>query len=323
MFSVIIPLYNKEKYIHRTISSVLSQSYKEFEILIINDGSTDNSKVIVEAFKDDRICLIEKINGGESSARNLGIKMAKYNYIAFLDADDTWQSNFLSEIRKLIICYDSAGIYTSNYLIKTAKGKLKTAIKGECFNNSLLIEDYFKESRIIPLVTSNTAVIPKNVFEEVGDFNESLKYGPDLDMWYRIAKKFRIAFVPLLGATYYQDSENRACDDIRDFSIEFFLSIKKNYSYHGISSKVSERRYVNELVIKETLRVFNSISGQKARYTIKQCRKLGLPFSLWYLYYVSTFFPRFIFKILYRLNIYLLKFYEIIIYEKSLEGAQD
>src|SRR5690606_38944730 len=98
MISVVIPLYNKEVYIKQTIENVLKQSYQEFEILVVDDGSKDNGPAIVKSFTDSRIKLIQKINGGVSSARNVGIQNAKYEYIAFLDADDIWLPNHLEEI---------------------------------------------------------------------------------------------------------------------------------------------------------------------------------------------------------------------------------
>ncbi|KIC01072.1 hypothetical protein OA88_15890, partial [Flavobacterium sp. JRM] len=89
-FSIVIPLYNKAYYIENTIKSVLYQSFTDYEIIIINDGSTDNSLEKVLEFNDKRIQLYTQQNQGASVARNLGIEKAKYNYIAFLDADDLW-----------------------------------------------------------------------------------------------------------------------------------------------------------------------------------------------------------------------------------------
>ena len=92
MISVVIPLYNKEKQIKRTIQSVLTQTFQDFEIVIVNDGSTDNSTIEVEKIKDSRIRLIHQENAGVSAARNKGIEEAKYELIALLDADDEWKN---------------------------------------------------------------------------------------------------------------------------------------------------------------------------------------------------------------------------------------
>ena len=99
LFSVVIPLYNKENYISETINSVLKQSVQDFELIVINDGSTDKSLDIVKSFNDFRISLIDQKNIGLSATRNKGIKLAKGRIVALLDADDLWQPNFLKEIK--------------------------------------------------------------------------------------------------------------------------------------------------------------------------------------------------------------------------------
>ena len=98
MISVVIPLYNKQTYIAEAINSVLTQSFRDFELIIIDDGSTDGSLSIVEAFNEERIQLIKQVHSGVSEARNTGIKKAKYPWIALLDADDWWAPHFLNEI---------------------------------------------------------------------------------------------------------------------------------------------------------------------------------------------------------------------------------
>ncbi|MFA6873908.1 MAG: glycosyltransferase family A protein, partial [Bacteroidaceae bacterium] len=115
MISVIIPLYNKERYIKRAICSVLNQSFGNFEIVVINDGSTDNSASIVESIDDTRIKLINQKNTGVSAARNKGIAESKYDFIAFLDADDEWKENHLAIIASLIEKYPLCGVFATSY----------------------------------------------------------------------------------------------------------------------------------------------------------------------------------------------------------------
>ncbi|MBT8256619.1 MAG: glycosyltransferase family 2 protein, partial [Bacteroidia bacterium] len=98
MFSVVIPLYNKEAFISTTIRSVLDQSFQDFELLVIDDGSTDDSHKIVQEFNDSRIRLKSIKNSGVSVARNFGVEKSKYDWIAFLDADDYWTSGFLETL---------------------------------------------------------------------------------------------------------------------------------------------------------------------------------------------------------------------------------
>ena len=104
MFSVVIPLYNKEDYIGKTIQSVLHQTYSEFEIIVVNDSSTDRSLKVVESFKDSRIKIYTIPNGGVSIARNYGIQKATHEIIALLDSDDVWEDNYLYSILILNHC---------------------------------------------------------------------------------------------------------------------------------------------------------------------------------------------------------------------------
>ncbi|HOA81558.1 MAG TPA: glycosyltransferase family 2 protein, partial [Defluviitaleaceae bacterium] len=115
MFSVVIPLYNKELSIGNTIQSVLDQTYQEFEIVVVNDGSTDNSLQIVEQINDPRIRIINKPNGGVSSARNRGIKEAKSEWIALLDGDDLWTPNYLIEMKNLINDFHNNKFFGCNF----------------------------------------------------------------------------------------------------------------------------------------------------------------------------------------------------------------
>src|SRR5690554_3840739 len=116
MISVVIPLYNKEKSIMNTIQSVLNQTFQDFEIVVINDGSTDKSAEIVEHIKDFRIRLVHQENQGVSAARNRGIKEAKYDWVAFLDGDDWWSDDFLTVLNDLQIKYPDAGIWAGQYV---------------------------------------------------------------------------------------------------------------------------------------------------------------------------------------------------------------
>jgi glycosyltransferase involved in cell wall biosynthesis len=114
LFSIIIPLYNKELFIEETLSSVLNQSFTDFEVIIINDGSTDNSYNIIQTFKDDRIQILNQENRGLSASRNIGIKTAKGKFIAFLDADDLWMEDFLETIHFLINNHKKCDIFATN-----------------------------------------------------------------------------------------------------------------------------------------------------------------------------------------------------------------
>jgi len=113
MFSIVIPLYNKQNSIRRAIASVLAQKYPHFELIIVDDGSTDDSFEMASAIQDPRICIVRQENRGGSAARNRGVAEAKYDWVAFLDGDDEWLPDFLMQMYKLCNDFPGYGIYGS------------------------------------------------------------------------------------------------------------------------------------------------------------------------------------------------------------------
>lgn len=197
MFSVVIPLYNKEKYIARTIRSVLEQTVQEFEIIVVDDGSTDNSVDEMKKFDDDRIRIVHQKNGGVSAARNRGIDEARYDLIVFLDADDFWEPDFLETVLKLSNEYKDCSVFAVNYSILSYDGSIRTPIvKGlpKTFQKGIL-ENYFDiASRSDPLICSISVAIKKKALLEIGAFPEGIRAGEDLLTWARLASKYDIAY---------------------------------------------------------------------------------------------------------------------------------
>ncbi len=179
-YSVIIPMYNSELYISSTITSVLKQTFKNFELLIINDGSTDNSTEIVNQFNDTRIKLITKANGGVSSARNRGIKEAKGEYIAFLDSDDYWHPNHLEFASKYLSINNNIVWYTSSQ-----KNVNQITLKKEItLNNKFQYLNFFAGG--IQFISSSNVIIKRNIVVKADGFPENIKYGEDTVFWYKI-----------------------------------------------------------------------------------------------------------------------------------------
>ncbi len=187
--SVIIPLYNKEKCIARAIGSVLNQTYVDFELIIINDGSTDQSEQIVKNFNDQRIRLYTKDNGGVSSARNMGIAKAKFEYVALLDGDDWWREDFLSKLISLKNKFPDSGIWAGRYVQVNEVGK-----QIELNRFPQIEEGFFELFDYLYAICSSSVLIRKSVFDECGYFNEELTHGEDTDMWIRIALKYNICY---------------------------------------------------------------------------------------------------------------------------------
>jgi len=223
MFSVIIPLYNKELSISSTLQSVLNQTYTEFEVVIVNDGSIDKSAEKVEAFDDTRIRLIYQDNTGVSAARNKGIEEAKYEWIAFLDADDLWMEEHLNTLREMIDSYPEHKAICNSYVLSSKKNTLEVNE-----GNIKIVDDYFEEAIKCHFFWTGVVCIHKSLFEKVGYFNTQLSRGEDLDIWMRIGRNYSILWGNKTTAIYNQESENKATRKKTNLenSIVFYLDFK-------------------------------------------------------------------------------------------------
>lgn len=200
-FSVVIPLYNKEKSIVNTVSSVLNQSYQNFEIVIIDDGSTDSSVDAVKSISDERIRLIHQENQGVSAARNRGIKEAKNEWIAFLDGDDLWEINHLEEIVKMMRIFPDEKVYATSFEFSDKRKMFKHERNNPIFK----IENYFKEAIKENLLWTSIVVVHAQFFLDVGGFNINLNRGEDLDLWARLARRYSIVKSTKITAIYNID----------------------------------------------------------------------------------------------------------------------
>ncbi len=200
--SVIIPTYNRAHLIGRAINSVLNQTHQGFELIVVDDGSTDNTEDVTKEFqqKDERVIYLRhKQNKGGSAARNTGIKASKGKYIAFLDSDDEWLPEKLEkQINMFNIVPDNIGlIYCGYYKILEKNGEILKEIipiyKGDAYIKML--------KRCI--LGSPTPLVRKNCFERVGLFDENLPSCQDWDMWIRVAKYYNFDFIKESLAKYY------------------------------------------------------------------------------------------------------------------------
>lgn len=209
-FSVVIPLYNKGNHIKSTLESVLSQSFQDFEIVVVNDGSTDYSEREVLQLANPKVKYFSTENSGPSSARNFGIKKAQGTLIALLDADDYWFPNHLEDIFLLYQKHPEAGIFATNYEFYYSEKKIERPWFLDIPpNHNGLIKNYFKSSYIYRLATSSSIAIYKNIFNQIGGFDTSISSGQDIDMWIRIAVKYPVAFCGKISARYCMHTDNR------------------------------------------------------------------------------------------------------------------
>ena len=244
-FSVVIPLYNKQNSIAATLQSVFAQTYTNYEIIVVDDGSTDRSAEVAEAtLLASRLSplafrLIRKPNGGVCSARNRGIQEAKYDYIALLDGDDLWDEHYLEEQVKLIQDFPEAKMWGINFaemsngeLIRKLPTGLPDGYRG-------YVENYFQmPGRISDLYCSSSVVISKEVLDEVGYFDERIKYAEDSDMWFRIIATYPVVFYDRYMAFYQYDAENRALQrrimlrDYLPFYVDKYTAYKDNNLFY-------------------------------------------------------------------------------------------
>lgn len=208
MFSIIIPLYNKARYIGATLASVLEQTYTAWEAIVVDDGSTDGSAEIVEKIVKELnansnvggaqgtplIRLIRQPNGGVSCARNTGIRAAKGDFVAFLDADDRWDANYLEQMHALIQRHPQEGLFCA-----ARHGRLIPYQPEET-----VIEDVAAWTIIL---WTGTIVARRTLFDSVGLFREGINRGEDRDMWLRIGLATPAVLLNRELAHYEEDAE--------------------------------------------------------------------------------------------------------------------
>lgn len=231
MFSVVIPLYNKELSIANTIQSVLDQTYQDFEIVVVNDGSTDRSAEIVEQINDPRIRLVHQKNQGVSAARNTGIKEAKREWIAFLDGDDLWTENHLEEASKMIGKYPNQYLYATSYKYSTGR----VIVNEEAPSYIYMVDNFFLDFiNTKQIIWTGTIIAYREAFNRAGFFDPELALGEDLDMWVRIAKvKPTLIRSKKITAIYRTEAENRS--DKRKYNMS--KSFLKQIDFKSMESK--------------------------------------------------------------------------------------
>ena len=212
-FSVVIPLYNKEKYIKRAINSVLNQTFQNFEIIVVNDGSTDNSLSVVRKIKDKRLRIFNQKNLGVSNARNKGIKNSKGNYIALLDADDKFLNNYLETIVKLIIKYPNNSFFgTAFKRVYDNRSEVCNLNSKNHLARNFIIKDLISEiaNNKKFFIHISSIVIKREIFDEIGYFYSHSSKNllgativEDFELVIKIAYKYPLVYSNTIGCIYY------------------------------------------------------------------------------------------------------------------------
>lgn len=262
-FSIIIPTFNRKNLLKIAVNSVLNQSFKDFELIIIDDGSTDKTKEMIKSIKDNRIKYFYQKNKGVSCARNKGIKKAAGKYIAFLDSDDRFTKYKLEIVYETIKKYPKFKIFHTNELWYR-NGKILSQKKHHAKPDG----DVFDKALKLCCISISTAVIEKNIFEKAGLFDEKLPACEDYDFWLRTACKYQVKLISdcltikEAGHIGQQSKKYPAMDIFRIYAIDKLLKKDKLTKKQKESAK-------NELINKCNIYV----KGAKKRKKIKEVEK--------------------------------------------------
>lgn len=222
--TIIVPLYNKVAEVDRALKSILTQTISEYELLIIDGGSTDGSLNVVEPYlQDSRIRLLHQKSKGLPAGRNEAILESKGDLIAFLDADDEWHPNFLETIIRLYNTYPGAGIYATAYercVIDICKDNIVRGLPPERPWEGY-IPSYFRmyvEAGYPPFCPCSVA-LDRHVFDKVGYFNPDSRVGEDVEMWVKVAFNCDIVFTTNMCARYHLIASNKMTCDFKALSL--------------------------------------------------------------------------------------------------------
>ena len=277
MFSVVIPLYNKEMYILRAVESVLSQNFREFELIIVDDGSVDNSLEVIKNLSDPRIRVLQQTNQGVGSARNKGMTEARYDWIALLDADDAWTPYHLSELAKIISTYSNSGMVATNYL-KINTNVNPPVIYEDKPSNIRRIDYFLEASKGRSQVWSSCVAISKEAFNNVGGFSDR-KRGEDLEYWVKIALDYPVATSDKITAYYFRGTggitetkdkvkkKRQHISSLKELSPQINVIIEKTRKDPKVIKKDSIRRYINR-------KIFNAV---KVATVHENCEDFSIP----------------------------------------------
>lgn len=221
LFSVIIPVYNKASFIAETIASVIEQDFSDYEILIIDDGSTDGSADIIKGFTDHRIRYYRRANHGVAASRNFGIAESRSPYIAFLDADDRWKREYLSTQHKNIVAFPDQKVFAAAFEIETSRNVFAAHYSVKRSTIPIVV-DFFEASRMEAVLWTSSAIFHRDVFADAGVFDERVSVAEDTDLWIRIGLRYKIVFEPTVLARYSYDPHSHSRHKPYSFDGHFF-----------------------------------------------------------------------------------------------------
>lgn len=275
--SVVIPMFNAAATIRRALDSVLAQTERDFEVLVVDDASADACAALVEACADPRVRLIRQPHGFVSAARNRGAREARADLVSFLDADDEYRPAFLETVLRLRGRWPAAGAYACAFSLVDPRGveKEMTFRALPPFPWEGLIPDYFESAIGLQPVCSSAVAVPKLVLEELGGFREERLPGEDIELWFRIALGRSIAFSSVHGAVYHRDVSNSLADTLPALGGYILVDTARKALAEGRVPAGSER-FVEGLIDKQLVATAAQLivagRGAEARALLREIR---------------------------------------------------
>lgn len=256
MISVVIPLYNKKLVVLKTLKSVLMQSYQDYEVVIVNDGSTDGSEDVVYGFlstlphsKSKKVRIINQSNAGVSAARNRGVEEALGEVVAFVDADDEWSPQYLQVISDLMMSYPQCDVFATSYFYKEIERVYEAPIRGFTFQGeSGVLDNYFQMLLLgRPPIHSSSIAVRREAFLSIGGFPLMMKEGEDLITWARLALKYKIAYFkkPMNYFTHLEENYSTGAIAARTF-----IPSKEDVGAKIINNMIDDARKNNKQHVK-------------------------------------------------------------------------
>lgn len=263
-YSVVIPLYNKQNYIRKTLESVRNQKFTDYEVIVVDDGSIDDSLKEAEKMQFEKMRIIHQENQGVSVARNTGILHAHGEYIAFLDADDEWKEDYLETIDNLVENYSVSDIYVTAYQIDMGNGKRRYSARlmpdEGCLDSYWLTYQYAYD-----FVWTSATVIRKEAVIKAGLFKPGEKIGQDLDLWSRVARNNpKVAYSSKVCVNYHRAAEANARTRVKIAKADAFIQNLEEELENSAHTKKELSMIQHKYNMKMTVYIYTSIlAGNK------------------------------------------------------------
>ena len=272
-FSIVIPLYNKANFILATLKSVSDQTFENYEIIVINDGSTDESLSKIEALKLPKLSIHTQENKGLSAARNRGVTLARGQYVALLDADDIWKPTYLKSMFKLIENYPNHQIFGCTYK-ESRNGRLmdiRTSFEAQLNQESYVLDDFFSANYKQFIVDQSSLIFDRN-FIKTHTFNEHIDVSEDVDYYLNYFASQQIIFLNRsLMIKTYDDNDQLSSSKISKKRVPDLEHYKTSYS-----SNTSIQKYIDIQLYKLAIKYTYENNKSKLQKCMTQINPLQL-----------------------------------------------